>query len=173
MTSSAELKRRCPLIGCICFLIFAFLGILCLGIGILLYCQFDSLFGDVVKRQMVINDDNEFWWYDHWLKPTGRETLTVHVFKIENTDELRQNWLETLSSASAPKTLDNQKKKSKINRSSTSSSSSRTQSQSQSSSRSRTNRNSKSQKQEKDIATVVNRLQPQIREIGPFVFRYV
>nr|XP_046919047.1 uncharacterized protein LOC124499209 [Dermatophagoides farinae] len=121
---------------------------------------------------MVINDDNEFWWYDHWLKPTGRETLTVHVFKIENTDELRQNWLETLSSASAPKTLDNQKKKSKINRSSSSSSSrTQSQSQSQSSSRSRTNRNSKSQKQEKDIATVVNRLQPQIREIGPFVFR--
>ena len=128
-------------------------------------------FNNKKKLLLIINDDNEFWWYDHWLKPTGRETLTVHVFKIENTEELRQNWLETLSSASAPKTLDNQKKKSKINRSS--SSSSRTQSQSQSSSRSRTNRNSKSQKQEKDIATVVNRLQPQIREIGPFVFRYV
>lgn len=156
MTSTNELKRRCPLVGCVCFIIFAILGILCLGIGILFYCKFDTIFGDVVKQQMIINNNN-LWWYEHWLKPSGREILTVHVFEIENVNELRQNWLETLT---APKLTENQKKKPKEIPSS-SSTTTRIKS---------LNRNSK---QEKDIATVVNRLQPQIREVGPFVFRYV
>ncbi|XP_027202616.2 uncharacterized protein LOC113796527 isoform X1 [Dermatophagoides pteronyssinus] len=154
MTSTNELKRRCPLVGCVCFIIFAILGILCLGIGILFYCKFDTIFGDVVKQQMIINNNN-LWWYEHWLKPSGREILTVHVFEIENVNELRQNWLETLT---APKLTENQKKKPKEIPSS-SSTTTRIKS---------LNRNSK---QEKDIATVVNRLQPQIREVGPFVFR--
>lgn len=96
------------------------IGVIFLGIGLIFYAEFDSIFGTTVRQQMMINDQ-VMWWYEIWLRPPVKETLTVHMFEVDNAEELKRSWIQTGSIGSNGKP--------------------------------------------------VGRIKPQMREIGPFVFR--
>ncbi|KAJ6215643.1 hypothetical protein RDWZM_010143 [Blomia tropicalis] len=80
---------RCRLITALCSMIgFIFGSIFLIG-GAILYTQFESIFGSTVRNQMYI-DDSVLWWYNEWLNPSARETMTIHVFEMENVAQWRQ-----------------------------------------------------------------------------------
>ncbi|KPM04620.1 CD36-like protein 3 [Sarcoptes scabiei] len=94
-------KRRCPLIGCLCFFPFLLIGLVLLAIGALFYDQFDDFFNENVQKQMIISDQSN-WWYSKWLKPEIEETLNIYIFEVINTKALRKNWLDPIASKSNP-----------------------------------------------------------------------
>lgn len=81
---------RCKAVICGCTTVLGLLGVAMLAIGVIFYSEFDSIFGNTVREQMVI-DDQVLWWYKVWMQPPVQETLTVHVFEVENAEELRQS----------------------------------------------------------------------------------
>ena len=81
---------RCRLVSCLCAAIGLIGSAIFLGLGGLMYTQFEQIFGATVRQQMII-DDGVFWWYDVWLQPPARETLTIHVFEIENVAAWRRS----------------------------------------------------------------------------------
>lgn len=86
---------RCGLIRCICSAIGLVVGAILFCAGILFYARFESIFGTTVRQQMYI-DEQVYWWYDIWLQPPARETLTIHIFEVENAVEWRRNPSRTI-----------------------------------------------------------------------------
>lgn len=83
------------MIGCCCFVLFFIPGAICLLTSLLFYNHFDMLFGEMVRKQMIISDDT-LWWYKRWLQIPATETLRVHFFELENLADIQKNWSDTI-----------------------------------------------------------------------------
>lgn len=86
---------RCRFVYCVCSLLFGVVGVVLVLAGVLLWIEFDSIYGGTVRSQMSIDNQSLSWWFDKWHRPPVKHSLTVHIFELENAAEWRRSPAET------------------------------------------------------------------------------
>ena|SRR6218665_737239 len=86
---------RCRLIYFICSLLFGAVGVILALAALLLWAEFDSIYGGTVRTQMSIDNQSLNWWFNKWHQPPVKHSLTIHIFELENAAEWRRSPADT------------------------------------------------------------------------------
>lgn len=70
---------------CFCSLIFMLTGIAIIAISVLVFIDFDDLYEERVKSQMIIEDGSVS--YDNWIEPKVIDSIKYYFFELENPKE--------------------------------------------------------------------------------------